>query len=142
MKPLSDKQQSFVNEYCINGHNASQAYKRAYPNSKGEWEKLGPRLRVKEGVKDAIAKIMAKTAEKTETTLETLQTMYSKAYDLAKETKQPAAMVTATTGIARLYGFDKDNDMRGDQARELEESEKVAADKMAELWRNNMVKAG
>ena len=52
---LSDKQQDFVNEYCSNGYNASKAYKTAYPNSKGEWDKLGPRWRVKEGIKQAIA---------------------------------------------------------------------------------------
>ncbi len=63
---LSDKQQAFVNEYVRNGHNATQAYKTAYPNSKGEWDKLGPRLRVKEGIKQAIAEIEAVQAVKQE----------------------------------------------------------------------------
>ena len=31
-KPLSDKRQAFIDEYCINGFNATQAYKKAYPN--------------------------------------------------------------------------------------------------------------
>ena len=57
---LSDKRQAFVDEYCKNGYNATQAYKAAYPNCKGGWDKLGPRLMGKDGIKQAI---MAKRAK-------------------------------------------------------------------------------
>ena len=65
-KPLSDKRQAFVNEYCINGHNATQAYKKAYPGCNGGWDKLCSRLMGNDGVKAAIKAIDAKKVRKYE----------------------------------------------------------------------------
>jgi DNA helicase IV len=41
-------------------------------------------------------------------TVERVQQMYIGAHDLAVEHNQPSAAVSAITGIARLYGMDKD----------------------------------
>ena len=38
--------------------------------------------------------------------------MYQKAYNLAIKHNQPAAAGSSVTGIARLYGLDKDNNQR------------------------------
>lgn len=44
-KPLSHKRQAFVEEYCVNGHNATQAYGKAYPDCQKEgWDGHGARL--------------------------------------------------------------------------------------------------
>ena len=59
-------------------------------------------------VRKAIAGLEAKTAEKAGFTIERAQREYEEARTLAKTTNQPAAMVSATTGKARLYGMDKD----------------------------------
>ena len=40
-----------------------------------------------------------------------LHGLYQAAYNQAQALNQPSAMVSAVTGIARLYGMDKDNDM-------------------------------
>ena len=61
---LSDKQQAFVQEYVVNGYNASQAYRKAYPGCNGGWDKFGSRLMVKEGIKQAIAAKQAKSQAK------------------------------------------------------------------------------
>ena len=106
---VNDKQRAFINEYLINGHNATAAYKKAYPNCKGEWDKLGPRLRGKEGIRAEIDKRMAESVEKTDRTVESLDGMYQKAYDMAQGLKMPSAMTSSVTGIARLYGMDKDS---------------------------------
>jgi hypothetical protein len=66
--PINDKQQAFINEYMINGHNASQAYKKAYPNCKGGWNKLAANLMAKNGIKQAIRAEMGKIREKVDHT--------------------------------------------------------------------------
>ena len=58
-KPLTDKQQCFVDNYCTNGYNASQAYKIAYPNTKAGHNKLSSRLMANDGIKQAIGTIQA-----------------------------------------------------------------------------------
>jgi hypothetical protein len=52
-------------------------------------------------------------------TVEKVQAMYQKAYDLAEGTKQSSSMVSAVTGIARLYGMDKDNQAVVEQPLDL-----------------------
>ena len=58
-KPLTDKQQCFVDNYCTNGYNASQAYRIAYPNTKAGHNKLSSRLMANDGIKQAIGTIQA-----------------------------------------------------------------------------------
>ena len=62
--PLSDKRQAFVNEYEINGHNATQAYKTAYPGCKSGHKQAGQRLLTFVDVKQAMGRLRAKTAKK------------------------------------------------------------------------------
>lgn len=58
-KPLSDKRAHFVREYCSNGHNASQAYKTAYPNCNSAWDSHGARLVVIDSIEQAIVEYEA-----------------------------------------------------------------------------------
>ncbi len=62
-------------------------------------------------VKQAIAGLEQKLSAKTETTVTSVHGLYQTAYNQAQALNQPSAMVSAVTGIARLYGMDKDNDM-------------------------------
>ncbi len=64
-------------------------------------------------VKAAIARIDGKGSVKAERTVQSLDEMYQDAYDTSLLLKQPSAMVSAVTGIARLYGMDKDNEIGG-----------------------------
>jgi len=59
-KPLSDKRQHFVREYCSNGHNASKAYKTAYPGCKNGYDAHGARLVGKDSIRQAIIEYEAK----------------------------------------------------------------------------------
>lgn len=93
--------------FCANGRNKEKAlleaeYSKAYARSKGM------KLYEDKRLIDAIAKIDAKTALKQQRTVESLDQMYQQAYDLGDKCKQPAAMNGSVTGIARLYGMDKD----------------------------------
>jgi hypothetical protein len=105
--PINDKQRHFIREYTSNGHNATKAYKTAYPDCNGGWDKLGARLMGNDGIRAEISKIEAKSAAKSETTVETIQEMYQKGFDVAEKQGNSAGMATNTTGIARLYGMDK-----------------------------------
>jgi flavin-binding protein dodecin len=59
IKPLTDKRQAFVEEYCNNGYNASEAYKKAYPKVKSGWNKHASRLMTKDDIRQAIARAKA-----------------------------------------------------------------------------------
>ncbi len=62
-KPLTAARQHFCREYCGNGHNATQAYKTAFPNSNGGWDKLGPRLMGKDGIREEITRLETHAVE-------------------------------------------------------------------------------
>lgn len=96
--------------FTTNGRKQEQAmiavgYTPAYANSYcGKmWD--NPR------VKAAIARIDKKQAQIGHRTVENLDSMYQSGFDIAETQKNPAAMATNATGIARLYGYDKDNDV-------------------------------
>ena len=105
---LSDeKAQAIASEYCTNGFQKVMAllsvgYKKSYANNPGL--KLFDNVKVKQ----AIAKIQAVAVVKTGFSVAEAKLEYEEARDLAKECNQPSAMVSATTGKARLYGMDKD----------------------------------
>ena len=88
--------------------NASEAYRRAYPNCKAGHNKLATRLMANDVIKQAITKKRAEIAKQTGFSIIQAQQEYEEARTLASKTNQPAAMVSATTGKARLYGMDKD----------------------------------
>ena len=60
--PINDKQQAFINEYLVNGHNATKAYKTAYPNSSDKaCESSACDLLRKPKIVEEISRIQAKT---------------------------------------------------------------------------------
>ena len=130
---INDKQKEFILQYCTNGHNASQAYKKAYPNTKGGWNKLSARLMAKEGIKQAISKYMAKVEHRADVTVDSLTAKFEETYDFAKKCNQPSAMSGCVTGMARLRGLDKDAS-DDSQERELTEAEQVEANRYA-MWK-------
>jgi DNA helicase IV len=100
--------QAIAREYCSNGRNKLEAlktigYKPSYYNTLGIG-KVYSNIRVIEAIKA----IDEDGAAKNEMTVERVQQMYIGAHDLAVEHNQPSAAVSAITGIARLYGMDKD----------------------------------
>jgi len=59
-------------------------------------------------VKQELAKLQAKAAAEIGFTIERAQQMYLEDREFASKVNQAGARVTATTGICRLYGMDKD----------------------------------
>jgi hypothetical protein len=109
VKKLTPKQEAFARKVA-EGSTASAAYRHAYnaENYKPEsvWTNAA-KLMGDAKVLRRVEELQAKAAERSLVTVETLAAEYEEARSLAKETQQPAAMSTATTGKARLYGLDK-----------------------------------
>ncbi len=76
-------------------------------------------------VKAAIARIDAKQAEIGHRTIAGLDKMYQNAHDVAETMKNPNAMATNITGIARLYNMDQPAD--GDTTQPLSPEQRAAA---------------
>ena len=103
-----EKAQAIAVEYHANGFQKVMAllsvgYSKSYAN------KVGLKLYDNDLVKRAIAKIQAGLAVKTGYTVADALQEYEDARILAMRINQPAAASTATTGKARLFGFDKDS---------------------------------
>ncbi|KKL91763.1 hypothetical protein LCGC14_1891480 [marine sediment metagenome] len=108
MNRLSEeKAQAIATEYATNGFKKVMAllsvgYSHNYANH------VGLKLFDNDKVKTALARIKAMTVSKTGFTLADAQRMYEEDRDFARSCRQSGAAVTATTGICRLYGMDKD----------------------------------
>ncbi len=112
MPCIKDKStvEAIAREFTSNGRNKLEAlktigYEPSYYNTRG----IGV---VYSNVRiiAAIAEIDAKQAEKAERTISELDQMYQHAYNLAEKRLDPNtnSMNGSITGIARLYGMDKD----------------------------------
>lgn len=119
MNRLTDKQQVFIDYYCSNGYNASQAYKKAYPNCKAGYNKLSSRLMAKDGIRQAIAVRMAvKQAE-----IDYNYEIAIKALDAQIENLRPLAdkhniqAIQATTALLR-----EKNDIAGLHKQEIKQT--------------------
>ncbi|KKM73897.1 hypothetical protein LCGC14_1405770 [marine sediment metagenome] len=108
--------EAIAREFTSNGRNEEEAmltvgYSKSYARSG-----LGHRIYADIRIKAAIARIDAVQAQIGHRTVKNLDLMYQSGFDIAKIQKNPAAMATNATGIARLYGLDKDNEVGGDKA--------------------------
>ncbi len=121
-----------ASNYCTNGYKKVQAlldsgYSTTYANN------VGLKLFDNDRVKDAISKIEANNVVNTSFTLEAYQQQLRDDRDLAIKLNQPSACVSASVAMGRSCGYDKSNDITGqDQQQELDKS---AQDKARELIR-------
>ena len=104
--PLQGRQETFCQLYSQGTHSASEAYRRAGYSHKSA-DAHSARLAVKGSIKARIAWIRAELAEKEQITRETLAADYNRALRIAEAQGNAPGMCAATTGKARLYGFDK-----------------------------------
>ena len=103
---LTDKQTRFCQEYIIDSNAAQAALRAGYAAQ--SVRSMACQLLTKVNVKAKIARLRAKLAVKTGMTIAKVQRMYESDRRFAKQCNQAGARVSATTGIARLYGMDKD----------------------------------
>ena len=79
-------------------------------------------------LKAAIARIDTVQAQIGNRTVKDLDGMYQAGFDIAKTQKNSTGMATNTTGIARLYGMDKDSAQSGtDKPADLTPEQRRAA---------------
>jgi len=106
---LTAKQENFARKYVECG-NASEAYRTAYDvgeDTKPEtiWNDAYKQM-LKPDVNARVIELQLEASERTKVTVESLTKKLDVTYDLAKKTKQPAAMTAATMGQAKLHGLD------------------------------------
>ena len=103
--PLSHKRQAFVDEYCMNGFNASQAYKKAYPGCKGGWNKLSTRLMANEGVRAAITAKLKEKAAKVDVTIDFVLKKILSGLELAEKRGDLPAIARFTDQLGRYLAM-------------------------------------
>lgn len=136
-RPLTAKETSTI-EYYLDPDSESynnwcESYKKAnYATSKG-WKANAKRVHDKEVVKAELARRRREIEDKTEMTVGMVQAMYQEARTMAMSINQPSAAVSAVTGIARLYGMDKDNQQDKAVSPDQLSEEDMAAAKRAAL---------
>ena len=103
---LTSKQEAFVQHYCTNGGNATQAAISAGYSEKTAGTISDENMH-KPAIKHAIDEFRAERAEKARLTVDDLLLELEEARDLAKEVQQPSALTGATMGKAKLLGLDQ-----------------------------------
>ena len=103
---LTDKQEAFVNEYVNNGFNATKAAIAAGYSEKGARQTASETM-AKPYIQEAIEELKAVNAEYYRVTTDSLMRELEEARELAIKTGNPASMINASMGKAKLTGLDK-----------------------------------
>lgn len=124
MPTISDKHtiNLIAYNFVSNGRNKEKAlldadYSKSYARSKGM--KLYEDKRLVKAIEQLERKELAKSGR----TVHELDQLYEAAYNEAMRLKQPSAAVSSVTGIARLYGLDKDNQSSVETPNQLSDTE-------------------
>lgn len=112
MAGLTPKQEAFAQAYVETG-NASEAYRRSYSAENMKPEVVANKasdLLKKGDVRVRVAELQAKAAERHELTVGDIirELEEARTYAMTGERPQPAAMVAATMGKAKVLGFIRD----------------------------------
>ena len=118
---MTPKQERFVQEYMVD-LNATQAAIRAGYSAKTAAEQ-GYQLLHKTSVQEAIQAGQAEFRERLEVSKESVTVQLNNAYDMAETNAQPAVMVQATMGIAKVHGLLVDKTEEVKPAAELSPAE-------------------
>ncbi len=108
---LTPKQEAFAQAYIETG-NASEAYRRAFnvrPNTKPNSIMVeASKLLSTPKIAQRVAELKAEHAERHEMTVDNIRDMLLEDRQFAREMETPAAAVSATMGLAKLYGHLRD----------------------------------
>ena len=136
--------EAIAREYCSNGRNKTEALKAiGYSKSYYEGGRSAEVVWGNERIIEAIRDIDASNAEESSYTVAQCQLEYEEARQMGITLNQPSAVVSAITGKARLFGFDKDNQLQTDTPAELtpEQLEQATRASNVVLANNMKVKA-
>lgn len=104
---LTPKQEAFCLAYIETG-NASEAYRQSYDAGKMKAETVNKRASELLGsgeITGRIAELKAAHVERHNVTIDTIREMLVEDRKLARDLETPAAAVSATMGLAKLYGL-------------------------------------
>lgn len=101
---MTPKQTRFVEEYCSNGGNGTQAAIAA-GYSENSADVIASQNLDKLSIKEAISEFRAKTAERAQVTVESLTKQLEDIIHDAGEDGQHGARVSAVSTIAKLHGL-------------------------------------
>ena len=105
---VKERYDTFIANMLLNGFNGALAVRQTPGYSDKYAHTTARRLSTITYIKEGLACKQTELAEKRGFKLEDAQRMYEEDRDFARKCRQSGAAVSATTGICRLYGMDKD----------------------------------
>ena len=139
--PLQGRQETFCQVHADGKVSTAEAYRRA-GYSETDANSASHRLYTKVHIQARIACIQAERAKEANITRETLADDYNRALRIAEAQDNAAGMCAATTGKARLYGFDRQV-VEQTTPEPMTRSEAQEADEFArfQLWQARQARA-
>lgn len=107
---MTPKQEKFCTLYVELG-NASEAYRQAYNAAKMQAATINVKasqMLAQDKISVRVAELKASHAERHGMTVDDIAKMLKEDRDFARECETPAAAVSATMGLAKLYGHMRD----------------------------------
>lgn len=105
---VKERYDTFIANMILNGMNGALAVRETPGYSNKYARTTARRLSTIIYIKEGLARKQDELAKKQGFKLEDAQRMYEEDRDFARKCRQSGAAVSATTGICRLYGIDKD----------------------------------
>ena len=104
---LTPKQEKFAQVWYATG-NKSEAYRQAY-NAENMSAKVinvkAVEVAANGNVAVRFAELQKAAKKRNDTTVDTLDAMFKEAWRIGKQNSNPSAMVSATSGLAKLHGL-------------------------------------
>ena len=102
---INDKQLAFIDEYMINGHNASRAYKTAYPECKSGYNAHAARLIAKDNIS---AEINKRLDEIRKNMVLTRDAQHERLLAVVNSTEIDSVKVSALHELNDMLGYHRD----------------------------------
>ena len=105
--PLTPKQEKFAQVWHATG-NKSEAYRQAYNAGNMSAEVINVKaveVAANGNVAVRFAELQKAAKKRNDTTVDTLDAMFKEAWRIGKQNSNPSAMVSATSGLAKLHGL-------------------------------------
>lgn len=123
---MNENRQIFVNTYLTNGYNATQAYKTAYPNCKGGWNRLGHRLMTNDDIKKVISEAIEYLKLAWKDKINKVISRLQKEMDNTTSISSLCLLVNAQKGYMDMQAknqgeYEKDNAQKSEQTKLNEE---------------------
>ena len=105
--PITPKQEKFAQVWHATG-NKSEAYRQSYNcenMSEATINNKAYALSLEGKITARFAEHQKAAQKRNDTTVDTLDAMYKEAWKIGREIKNPSAMVSAVSGLAKLHGL-------------------------------------